>query len=99
AALASLGQPDELARRVEANAAGRHHVAGAIEEPGLAHVPSRTNLTFCKLPGDDSDAPGAAVTRQALLIRPMAGGWMRVTIGTDDENRRFVEALDAVLGD
>lgn len=99
AALASLGQPDELARRVEANAAGRHYVAGAIEERGLAHVPSHTNFVFFKMPGGDSQASGEAMTRQGVLIRPMAGGWMRVTIGTDDENRRFVEALDAVLGD
>ncbi|HEX6947630.1 MAG TPA: histidinol-phosphate transaminase [Acidimicrobiia bacterium] len=97
AALASLGQPEELKRRVEANSAGRHYVSGAIEERGLRHVPSHTNFVFFKMPGDDSKASGEAMTRQGVLIRPMAGGWMRVTIGSSEENRRFVEALDAVL--
>lgn len=98
AALASLGQPDELARRVDANSAGRHYVAGALDERGLDQVRSHTNFVFFKMPGDDSKGSGEDFTRQGVLIRPMAGGWMRVTIGTPDENRRFVEALDAVTG-
>jgi histidinol-phosphate/aromatic aminotransferase/cobyric acid decarboxylase-like protein len=34
---------------------------------------------------------------RGVLIRGMGGGWVRVTIGNEDENRRFLEALDAAL--
>jgi histidinol-phosphate/aromatic aminotransferase/cobyric acid decarboxylase-like protein len=27
----------------------------------------------------------------------MSGGWVRVTIGNEEENRRFLAALDATL--
>jgi histidinol-phosphate/aromatic aminotransferase/cobyric acid decarboxylase-like protein len=27
----------------------------------------------------------------------MSGSWLRVTIGSEEENRRFVEALDVIL--
>ncbi|MFO7299793.1 MAG: histidinol-phosphate transaminase [Actinomycetes bacterium] len=98
AALASLGQPDELRRRVEVNSAGRHYVSGALAERGLRFVPSHTNFVFFEMPGDDSRAWADAMLRHGVLVRPMSGGWMRVTIGLEEENRRFVEALDAVLG-
>jgi histidinol-phosphate/aromatic aminotransferase/cobyric acid decarboxylase-like protein len=32
-----------------------------------------------------------------VIVRPMSEGWLRVTIGSDEENRRFVAALDTVL--
>jgi histidinol-phosphate aminotransferase len=97
AALASLGQPDELTRRVAANSSGRHHIVGSIAERGLPQSESHTNFVFFKMPGDDSKAYGDAFTRQGVLVRPMAAGWMRVTVGSEPENRRFVEALDGVL--
>jgi histidinol-phosphate aminotransferase len=97
AALASLGQPEELARRVAANSSGRHHIVGAIAERGLRQAETHTNFGFFKMPGDDSKVFGEAFTRQGVLVRPMSAGWMRVTVGSADENRRFVEALDEVL--
>ena len=47
--------------------------------------------------------PGQAVadrfTGLGVIVRPMSGGWLRVTIGSEAENQRFVEALDEVLTD
>lgn len=97
AAMASLGQPEELARRVQANSAGRHYISGAIEERGLRQARSHTNFVFFEMPGGDSAATTEAFTRLGIILRPMAAGWMRVTVGLPDENRRFVEAIDAIL--
>lgn len=96
AALASLGQPDELARRAEANAAARHHLTGVIAERGLEHAESHANFVFFRL-GDDSRSVAEEFTRRGVIIRPMSRGWVRVTIGADEENRRFVAALDEIL--
>ena len=97
AALASLGQPGELSRRVADNASSRHHLVGAIEERDLEQVESHTNFVFFKMPHDDSKAVAEEFTIRGVLIRPMSGGWMRVTVGSPAENRRFVDALDQVL--
>lgn len=97
AALASLGQPDELRRRVEANAASRHYLLGVMEERGLPHADSHTNFIYFKMPGEDSGATEHEFTRRGVIIRPMSQGWMRVTIGSELENKRFVEVLDEVM--
>jgi histidinol-phosphate aminotransferase len=39
--------------------------------------------------------------RQGVIVRPIAGygmpEWLRVTIGTERENVRFIEALEKAL--
>ncbi|MDX1468492.1 MAG: histidinol-phosphate transaminase [Acidimicrobiia bacterium] len=97
AALASLGQPEELRRRVEANAAARHHLLGVMAERGLDYADSQTNFVFFKTPGGDSKATSDEFTKRGVIIRPMSGGWMRVTVGAPVENERFVGVLDEVL--
>lgn len=57
---------------------------------------SHTNFIFFDL-GDEADRVVAGMTAKGVIIRGMGGGWVRVTIGNDDENRRFIEALDAAL--
>ena len=99
AARASLGQHEEVARRVEANASRRHHLIGVLNERDLPHAQSHTNFIFFKMPGDDSRALSDAFTRRGVIIRPMIRGWMRVTIGSEVENRKFVETLDDVLAE
>jgi histidinol-phosphate/aromatic aminotransferase/cobyric acid decarboxylase-like protein len=37
------------------------------------------------------------MTAQGVIIRGMGPGWVRMTIGNDEENRRFLGALDAAL--
>ena len=96
AALASLGQPDELERRRSVNAARRHHLAGALSERGLRIGQSHTNFIYFEL-GERTDAVIERMTSNGVIIRGMGGGWARVTIGADEENRRFIEALDAAL--
>jgi histidinol-phosphate aminotransferase len=96
AAAASIGDRAELSRRIAANAAGRHHLLGAIAERGLDHSDSQANFVYFRL-GDDSGAAAAKLFEQGVIIRPMSKGWVRVTVGSEEENRRFVEALDQVL--
>jgi histidinol-phosphate aminotransferase len=94
--VASLGNRAELDRRVRSNAASRHHLLGALAERDLAHTESQANFVYFELgfPGEESFA---RFSERGVIIRPMSGGWLRVTIGNQSENRRFVEALDEVL--
>jgi len=97
AALASLGQPEEVARRVADNAAARHHLVGALGERGLEQAESHTNFIYFRMPGEDSTAISDEFTKRGVIIRPMTRGWMRVSVGSTLDNRRFVGALDEVL--
>ena len=98
AAAASLQDREELARRVKANEAARHQLVEVLEERSLPHTRSQANFVYFEL-----DMPGETAadrfTGLGVIVRPMSGGWLRVTIGSEAENRRFVEALDEVLAD
>ncbi len=96
AAMASLDQPAEVARRVEANAAGRHHLIGALTERGLTHTKTETNFVYFCLEGLSGSA-GDEFMKRGVIVRPMSKGWIRVTVGNPSENERFVIALDDVL--
>jgi histidinol-phosphate aminotransferase len=96
AAAASLLDRAELERRIRVNAGSRHHLLGAIAERSLPHTESHTNFVYFELglPAEESATRFAGL---GVIVRPMSGGWLRVTIGSDGENRRFVETLDQVL--
>jgi len=95
AAVASLGNRAELERRIRVNAAARHHLLGALAERSLPHTDSHTNFVYFEL-GIDADAAAAAFTSRGVIVRPMSGRWLRVTVGAEKENRRFLDALDEV---
>lgn len=96
AALASLGQSEELERRRAANDARRHHVSGALAERGIPLAESQTNFIYFDL-GESAEDIVAEMTAKGVLIRGFGGDWVRMTIGDEDENRRFLEALDSTL--
>ena len=39
----------------------------------------------------------AALLKQGVIIRPMGGNRLRVTIGLPEENKRFVSELEKVV--
>lgn len=96
AALATLGQPEELERRRAENEARRHHLMGALVERNIRIAESQTNFVYFEL-GDDAEGVVADMTAMGVVIRGMGREWVRVTIGNDEENRRFLVALDAAL--
>jgi histidinol-phosphate aminotransferase len=96
AASASLGDRAELERRKAANEAARHQLQGALAERSLPHTESQANFVYFELAIDAVEA-AERFTNRGVIIRPMSGGWLRVTIGSEEENRRFVDTLDQVL--
>lgn len=95
AAMASLESPGELQRRVSRNAAGRHHIQEAFEGWGIEHSDSQANFVFFRLDQDSAETADRFLTH-GVIVRAM-GGWLRVTIGSESENARFLEVLEAIL--
>lgn len=96
AATASLHDEAEHRRRVEANAVGRHHLLGVLEERGVPHSESHANFIYLRI-GQDSMAVSDEFMSRGVIIRPMSRGWLRVTVGNDSDNKRFISTLDEVL--
>ncbi len=100
AALASLGDAAELARRRDVNRRAIADVDRILREHDFHPAgPTAGNFVFVEV-GEDAEALNAALLRQGVIVRPMgafgAPTALRVTAGTPDEIAFFAEALSAV---
>ncbi|MGA7269843.1 MAG: histidinol-phosphate transaminase [Acidimicrobiia bacterium] len=93
AALASLGDRERVAARVEDNARGRRLLLDGFADRGIPHADSQANFVWFRSRSAD---PGPAFISQGVIVRTFGDQWVRVTVGTDDENTRFLAALDRV---
>jgi histidinol-phosphate aminotransferase len=101
AAVASLGDPDELARRRAFNAEARASLVELCSGLGLALAPEPVaNFVYAEV-ADDARPVFDALLREGVIVRPLAGfgapGAIRVTVGAPEENGLFAEALRRVL--
>jgi histidinol-phosphate aminotransferase len=100
AALASLDDTAEIARRRDANREAMRLLAAALKQHGLEPVgPAVANFVFVRT--GDAEALNAALLRQGVVVRPLsafgAPDALRITAGTPDEIAFLAEALAAVV--
>jgi len=100
AAAAALEDEEHLARSVQLNAEGLKQLTDGFKSMGLDYIPSVGNFISV-----DVGRPAAplyeALLHEAVIVRPVANYGMpshlRVTVGTAEENARFLGALQKVL--
>lgn len=102
AALASLDDPDQVERGRRVNRDGRSYLYAACERLGLPYVPSQANFVFIDVKAD-SRVVFQGLLRRGVIVRTgdIFGlpTHLRVSIGTAEENARFVRALEEVLAE
>lgn len=95
AATAALGDHEFVARSYALNRAGMEQLLVGLGGFGFSHIPSHGNFLTFKV--GDAASLNQKLLRQGVIVRPIGGygmpEWLRVTIGTEAENRRFLEAL------
>jgi histidinol-phosphate aminotransferase len=104
AAVEALRHQDEVERRVVATIASRETLVAGVRQLGLWVADSDANFIWVRLPDTDDgadDGPTVAALRErGVLVRAGSAlgraGCLRVTVGTDAENERFVSALGAL---
>ena len=78
---------------------GRNFLQSAFGRLGLEYVPSYANFVLVKV--GDGKAVFQALMRKGIIIRDMnAYGlpeWVRVSVGTMEQNHRFLEELEGLL--
>ena len=95
AALAAFEQDDEVMCRCAVITSERSRVAQELRRLGLGVPDSQANfwwLAAGALAGDLAHE----LERRGVVTRPLSGG-VRVTVGTPDENDRFVGALSELI--
>ncbi|MDG2026957.1 MAG: histidinol-phosphate transaminase [Acidimicrobiales bacterium] len=95
AAIAAIAADAEVAERVDVLRAERDRVASALGSDGNTFVASEGNFVWMPL-GDRTDDVYIALEKLGVVTRPFSGEGIRVTIGTADQNDRFLAALSNV---
>ena len=100
AALASLGQQEELARRRAFNAESRARLVELCSGLELSLAPRPVaNFVYAEV-GEDARPVFDALLREGVIVRPLAAfgapGAIRVTVGTKEEDELFAQAFGRV---
>ena len=99
AAFAALRDAEHLAKSKRVVDVGRNYLEEEVRVMALKFSPSAGNFVFVNV-GD-----GAAVFRKLLgmkiIVRPLRGynlpEWLRITVGTMEQNEKCIAALKRVL--
>jgi histidinol-phosphate aminotransferase len=97
-AAAGIRDDEHMRRTRELTHEGRNYFQTEFSAMGLEFVPSHANFVLVRV--GDGDAVFQALLRQGIIVRAMRSyklpEWIRVSVGTMEQNRRFIEALRAL---
>jgi histidinol-phosphate aminotransferase len=98
-ALAGLADSAHMLRTRELTGEGRRFLESEFAAMGLEYVPSAANFVLVRV--GDGDAVFQALLRRGLIVRAMRSyklpEWLRISVGTMEQNRRLVAELKSVL--
>ena len=96
-----MNDQEHVAKTLETNNTGLAFYEKSFTERGLEFVPSVANFILVKV--GDGDELFQKMLKQGVIVRAMSGyklpEWVRISIGTQQENERCIEVLDQVMCD
>ncbi|OZI24306.1 histidinol-phosphate transaminase [Bordetella genomosp. 7] len=100
-AVAAIEDTAYFERTRQAVIAIREKLAGQLQELGFQVLPSAANFVFARHPGHDGAGLAAALRDRNIIVRhfshPRIDQFLRITVGTETQCSRLVEALRAIL--
>jgi histidinol-phosphate aminotransferase len=102
AGIGALSDKEFLHRSLELNARGLRCLTEGLTEAGLTVVPSEANFIMALLPSEEeATRVFEELLAQGVIVRPLKAFGIpqaiRVSTGTDEDNRRCVEAFRVVM--
>lgn len=100
AAIAALNDREFLEMTLQENRKGIEQLKLAFDEMGLPYMGLHSNFITVKV-GDGTRVVNELL-KKGIIVRKMVSydlpEWVRVTVGTKEQNERFIEELKKVLG-
>lgn len=101
AAMAALDDEAFVIQSRETNRKGLEQLYAGLAKLGYQSVPSEGNFVLFKVAPEGNDERAAVLfselQKQGVIIRPVKGyglgNYLRVSVGTEEENTRFLEVL------
>jgi histidinol-phosphate aminotransferase len=98
-ALAGMADANHMDQTRALTTEGRNYFHTAFAAMELEFVPSHANFVLVRV--GDGDAAFKSLLKMGIIVRAMGSyglpEWIRVSVGTMPQNRRFIEALPSVL--
>jgi len=102
AGVAALEDQAFLEKTVASNHAGRIYLYGEFERLGLPYINSHTNFVLVRI-GPQATVVQEMLLNKGVIVRPCTGYdlplFLRITVGSQTQNVRFIEALESTLQD
>lgn len=99
-ALAGLLDQDHQDKTKAITDEGRAYLQEQFAALGLEYIPSYANFVLVKV--GDGNAVFKAMMDKGVIVRAMASyklpEWIRISVGTMEQNRRCIETLKGILG-
>jgi len=95
-ALAALADRKHVDKSVAVNNEGKQFLYHAFQRLGISYIPTETNFIMFET-GLDGREVYNALLKAGVIIRPMGGNRLRVTIGLPEENARFTAELEKIV--
>lgn len=99
ATAAALDDSDFLEQSYRVNQAGLQQLAAGLNALGIEHVPSKGNFLLAKV--GDAARINQALLKSGVIVRPVGNyglpEFLRVSVGLEAQNARFLDALKASL--
>jgi histidinol-phosphate aminotransferase len=99
AALAALDDDEHVRKTRSNNFRGLEFFERAFREMDLEYIPSAANFILVRV--KDGQRVFEAMQRQGVITRPMGGyqlpEWIRISVGTPEQNTRCLRVLNSVL--
>lgn len=99
AAEAALDDQAFIDESYELNRRGIRQIVAGLDRLGLEHIPTFANFVTFRVP--DTAGVNQRLLRQGVIVRPIAGygmpDYLRVSVGLETENARFLAALEAAI--
>ena len=77
--------------------ASREKLTARLKELGFKVLPSAANFIFASLPSKDAGELAAELREHGIIVRyfnkPRINQFLRITIGTDEQNQRLIDTL------
>ena len=98
AGIAALGDKEFVHRSLELNARGLRYLAEGLKDSGLTVVPSEANFVMTVMESErQADEMFENLLKRGIIVRPLRAfglpHCLRVSTGTDDDNRMCVEGF------
>lgn len=96
AAVAALEDEEFLKKAYEVNLEGKKYLYEQFDIMGLKYPPSEANHIYVDV-NKDANQVFVEMQKKGVIIRPMGGTFIRVSIGNMEENKIFISTLKEVL--